>query len=347
MASQTLENHENRPVVIATPTALQNVKKYIGKNRRAVSALVIYIVMMFVFTLANPNVFTNETTYRAVFISVPISLFVAVPVVFIVASGEIDLSFPAVVGVTSWVFAMAIDAGWTPLTAVIPAMTVGMIIGGFVGVLVTYMGLSSLVATLGMNFLLRGLISIGTEGIGMQFPQIHKTTFFQYTAGKIDNFPLISNFPVQMLWGAVFVALGWFLFNRHRFGVHIRMVGDNPDSAHEMGINVNHTKIKAFVFMGLGAALAGILSVLVNRTWWSSTGDGLMLPVLAAVFVGGTPTWGGIATVVGSSIGTVIIAFIGTGIVAAGLTGYYTQFFHGLVIIVALIGHRFNGPRYR
>jgi simple sugar transport system permease protein len=46
-------------------------------------------------------------------------------------------------------------------------------------------------------------------------------------------------------------------------------------------------------------------------------------------------------------MGVFIIAFIETGIIAAGLTGYVTQFFNGLVIIVSLIGHRFNGPRYR
>ena len=99
--------------------------------------------------------------------------------------------------------------------------------------------------------------------------------------------------------------------------------------------------------VGLGAALAGVLSVLVNRNWWPSTGDGLLLPVLAAVFVGGTPTWGGVATVVGSSIGVFIISFIEAGIISAGLTGYHTRFFNGLVIIASLIGHRFNGPRHR
>jgi simple sugar transport system permease protein len=51
--------------------------------------------------------------------------------------------------------------------------------------------------------------------------------------------------------------------------------------------------------------------------------------------------------VIGSSIGAGIISFIETGIVAAGLTGYVTQFFYGLVIIVALLGHRLNGKRYR
>ncbi len=317
------------------------VYSFVRQNRRAVSALAIFAVLMAIFTIANPRVFTNPITYRAVFISIPISLFVVVPLVFVITSGEIDLSFPAIVGVSSWAFASAMEAGWDPFLSIIPAVVVGLVTGAVVGVLVTYVGLSSLVATLGMQFLLRGLINMGTEGIAMQFPTVSDTTLFQITAGRIGDL------PVQMLWGVAFVALGWVLFNVHKFGAHTRFVGDNPDSAQEMGINVNRVKIMTFVFVGLGSALAGVLSVLINRNWWPSTGDGLLLPVLAAVFVGGTPTWGGVATVVGSSIGVFIIAFIETGIISAGLTGYHTRFFNGLVIITSLIGHRFNGPRYR
>ena len=320
---------------------------FVRRNRRAISAVIIFLVLLTVFTLRNPKVFTNPITYRAIFTGLPISLFVAVPMVFIVTSGEIDLSFPATAGITSWVFSAAVKAGWDPFAAMVPALALGVFVGVVVGSLVTYAGLSSLVATLGMNFLMRGIINWGTKGVAMQFPLMRHTTFWQVFAGRIDNFPVIDKFPIHMLWGLLFVAFSWVLFNRHKFGVHAQLVGDNPDSATEMGINVNRVKITAYVFMGIGATLAGVLSVLVNLNWWPTTGDGLLLPTLAAVFVGGTPTWGGIGTVVGSSMGVFIIAFIETGIIAAGLTGYVTQFFNGLVIIVSLIGHRFNGPRYR
>ncbi len=336
-------------ITVTTMTRLKRspVAGFARNNRRAISAVVIFLVLLTIFTLRNPRVFTNPTTYRAIFLSLPISLFVAVPMVFIVTSGEIDLSFPAVAGITSWVFSAAVKAGWDPFAALIPALALGALLGIGIGSLVTYAGLSSLVATLGMNFLLRGIINWKTEGVAMQFPLMRHTTLWQVFAGRIDNFPVIDKFPIHMIWGVGFVALGWVLFNRHQFGVHAQLVGDNPDSATEMGINVYHVKIATYVFMGIGATLAGVLSVLVNLNWWPTTGDGLLLPVLAAVFVGGTPTWGGIGTVVGSSMGVFIIAFIETGIIAAGLTAYVTQFFNGLVIILSLIGHRFNGPRYR
>lgn len=335
------------PAAPSSRAQLKPLRRWINNNRRALSALTIFVVMLTIFMILSPRVFTNPITYRSIFISLPISLFVVVPLVFIVASGEIDLSFPATVGITSWVFAAAVRDGWDPFAAVIPALLLGIVVGVVVGVLVTYIGLSSLVATLGMNFLMRGIINMGTEGIAIQFPQMREMPFWHIFAGRIDNFPWIHGFPMHMLWGLAFVGLGWMLFNRQKFGTHVQIVGDNPGSAAEMGINVYHVKIRAYIFMGIGATLAGVLSVLVNQNWWPTTGDGLLLPALAAVFVGGTPTWGGVGTVIGSSIGVGIIASIETGIIAAGLTGYVTQFFNGLVIILSLIGQRFNGPRYR
>ena len=137
------------------------------------------------------------------------------------------------------------------------------------------------------------------------------------------------------------------LFNRHRFGARVHAVGDNPDSAGQMGVNVARVRIATFVFMGLGAALAGVFSTMVNYTWWPTTGDGYLLPAIASVFVGGTPTWGGVGTIIGGAIGALTVSFIQSGIVAAGLSGFYVQFFNGLIIILSLIGHRWNQVRYR
>ncbi|TIL77114.1 MAG: ABC transporter permease, partial [Mesorhizobium sp.] len=70
----------------------------------------------------------------------------------------------------------------------------------------------------------------------------------------------------------------------------VKVVGDNPDSAQQMGIDVKRVRVKVFVFVGIGAAIAGTFSVMINFTWWPTAGDGYLLPVLASVFVGGTPT---------------------------------------------------------
>jgi len=261
--------------------------------------------------------------------------------VFVVNVGEIDLSFPATMGFSAWIFALVVHAGLSPFLGIVAALATGMMLGAGVGALVVTAGLSSLIATLGMNYMLRGFILIVTQGKSIALLELQDTT-----AGALFSSE-IYGFPVQVFWALAFVVFAGLLFNRHRFGVRVRAVGDNADSASQMGINVARVRISTFVFMGLGAALAGVLSTMVNFTWWPTTGDGYLLPAIASVFVGGTPTWGGVGTVAGGAIGALTVSFIQSGIVAAGLSGFYVQFFNGLIIILALLGHRWNQKRYR
>ena len=95
-----------------------------------------------------------------------------------------------------------------------------------------------------------------------------------------------------------FVVFAGLLFDRHSFGERVRAVGDNPDSASQMGMNVARVRISTFVFMGLGAALAGVLSTMVDFTGGRRPETATPFP-RSPPFSGGTPTWGGVGTVVG------------------------------------------------
>jgi ribose/xylose/arabinose/galactoside ABC-type transport system permease subunit len=317
------------------------LRRFVSKNRASLGTLTVFAVMMTVFIIASPRVFMHWQIYDSVLVTLPVALCLVVPLVFVVVVGEIDLSFPATMGFSAWIFALLVQGGFSPFLAVLGALATGMVLGYCVGALVVTASLSSLIATLGMNYMLRGLIMIVTQGKSIALLELQDAAASRLFSGDLFGF------PVQMFWALGFVAFAGLLFNRHRFGARVRAVGDHPDSAGQMGINVNRVRVATFVFMGLGAALAGVFSTMINFTWWPTTGDGYLLPAIASVFVGGTPTWGGIGTITGGAIGALIVSFIQSGIVAAGLSGFYVQFFNGLIIILALLGHRWNQKRYR
>ena len=317
------------------------LRRFADGNRAALGTLAVFVVMIAIFMAASPRVFLHWPIYDSVLVTLPVALCLVVPLVFVVTVGEIDLSFPATMGFSAWIFGLAVQAGLSPLIGMVAAFVTGMVLGACVGGLVVTAGLSSLVATLGMNFMLRGLILIVTQGKSIALLQLQDSPSAAMFSSELYGV------PVQIFWALAFVAVAWLLFNRHRFGARVCAVGDNPDSATQMGVNVARVRILTFVFMGLGAALAGVLSTMVNYTWWPTTGDGYLLPTIASVFVGGTPTWGGVGTIVGGVIGALTVSFIQSGIVAAGLSGFYVQFFNGLIIILALLGHRWNQKRYR
>ena len=317
------------------------VRRFVLSNRASLGSLTVFVLMMAIFIFANPRVFTTWAIYSSVLTTLPVAIFMVVPLVFVVTSGEIDLSFPATMGFTAWMFALVVQAGYDPFLGLAAAIVTGIFLGFIVGSLVVYANLSSLIATLGMNFMLRGLILIFTEGKSISLGTLGDTWAFNIFSS------IVWGVPVQIFWAVAFTIFSAFLYRRHRFGVQVHIVGDNPDSAQQMGIDVKMVRVKAYVFVGRGSAIAGVFSTMINFTWWPTSGDGYLLPVLASVFVGGTPTWGGIGTVFGGAIGALTVSFIQTGIVGAGLSGFYVQFFNGLIIILSLLGHRWNQIRYR
>lgn len=315
------------------------MKKIFKKHAAEFSVLALTIVLLAFFAIINPRVFLKANIYKAVFTVLPIQMFLAVSLTFVIVSGEADMSFPSTIGVCLWMFTLAASASGSPVVGAVAAIAAGALVGLINGILVARLQLSSLVVTLGMNFLLRGLINIGTDGEGTSLLFLKDTAFAKIFAGKIGSF------PVQMIWGLVFVVVCQLLFTRHRFGLHVCFSGDNATSARETGVNIRRVRIQAYVLVGVSCAFAGILSGLVNNTFWPTTGDGYLLNTMAAVYIGGTPTWGGIGTIIGSALGAFIMSFLETGIIACGLTGFYTKFFFGLIIILALISHKFSGVK--
>lgn len=314
---------------------------FINNHRRSINVLYVFIAIFAIFILANPRVFLNFDIYNSVFTAIPIIVVLTLPMVFVITSSEIDLSFGSILGMAGFAFSIITVKTQNPYIGFIACILVGVICGLINGILVTKLKLSSLVSTLGMSFFLRGLVMIITQGNAITMVELKSSIFSKLLTGRIIKF------PVQMIWAIIITLLLWFLYNHFRFGAYIHFVGDNRNSAREMGINIDKTIIGAFCLVGVCAAIGSIFSVLINLNYWPTSGDGYLLVVLAAVFLGGTPTWGGVGTITGAFLGAIIIGFLDTGIIAAGLTGFYTKLIYGLIIIIAIISHRYGAERKR
>jgi ribose/xylose/arabinose/galactoside ABC-type transport system permease subunit len=314
----------------------RSFRSVLEKNKREIIVLLTVLAILIIFISAGPQVFLRPDIYFAIFTTVPIAIILTVSLVFVITSGELDLSFGSVMGLTAMIFAYATNLFNNPYIGFLLAIAGGLFIGMINGVLVTKVKLPSLVSTLGMMFLIRGFIMIVTQARFVPMTHLIGSTFHNIFTMRLGRFPM------QMIWAIIFTAFLWFLFNKFRFGAHVKFTGDNKSSAKEMGINVNKTLVGTFCLVGIAAAFSGTFSVLINHQFISTIGDGYLLMVLAGLFLGGTPTWGGVGTIIGAFLGALILGFFHSGIIAAGLTAYWTQFFYGLIIILAVTGHRFN-----
>lgn len=320
------------------------LRKFYGLNGRAINAGLAFVCVWLFFASQNWMLFTNPGFYGSFLYSVPPSIILATALVFVVTAGEIDLSFPAIIGAGGGFFMTLLIWGVPVLPAALITMVLGGLVGAGVGAIVVYGKISSLVATLGLSFFIVGIVNFLAQGQNLELREAVGTFGNRFFVGKWDIFGLQvpNHFLISILW----VAVMYVLFRYHRFGVRVQMVGDNPNSARQMGINVERIRLGVFVLTGVAGALSGLILVqTANMVWFPLSGKAYLLPVLAAIFVGGTPVWGGVGTIIGAAFGALTIGLIPSGAVGAGFAGFWTEFIFGIVIIVTMVVHRFSGSR--
>ena len=133
------------------------------KNGRALGSIGYFILLMAIFFIGAPEAWIRPNLHQSVFVMMPTLIFLTIPLVFLVASGEIDLSFASTYAVAAYVFALLVKSGVDPAICFVAGVLTGAGIGALVGTLIVVFRLSSLVASLGVLFLLRGVILLLTN----------------------------------------------------------------------------------------------------------------------------------------------------------------------------------------
>ena len=289
------------------------------------------VFIWLLFLIGSPRTFLAGDIYVAFMSTTPFFALMAIPLTLVIITGEIDLSFPSIMAFGMTAFDVVFVTTKSVWLGFIACLLAGVLAGFLNGIIVVKIGIPSLVATIGTQFFWRGAVMVVTNGQGLGMTPVRETILYPALVGRIG-----ALVPAQFVWTIVFALVVWFFLNRHRFGAHVYLTGDNVESARLMGVNVNRTKVITFAIVGFAAAFAGYVVSEEVLFFWPTLGEGYMLNTLASVFLGGTSVFGGTGTVFGTFVASFIIGAINAGIVAAGLTGFWTSVIYGLIIITSV-----------
>ena len=333
-----------------TPSMPPNPKERAGRTQFVdftqkwagqIGITVAFLVLWAVFMLLAPDTFGSDLIYKSFGQTVPYFGLIAMMLTMVIVAGDIDLSFPSVMGLGMVGFVWVWDATDMVWLGAIAAIGMGAAAGLFNGLVITMIGLPSLVVTIGTQFLFRGLTLVMVSGSSYALAATRGDPFRELLVGK----PM--GIPMEFIWFAGITILAWVLLNRHRLGGNTYVIGDNTQTARLMGVPIRRTRITLFMLTGMAAALAGMMLSLQVVNFYPNLGSGLLLPALAAVFVGGTSVFGGRGSVYGTFIGALMIGAIPAGIVASGLTDFWTQAIYGGIILIAISIHAVLQRRFQ
>lgn len=290
--------------------------------------LVAFVLFMIGFTIANER-FVSPENIMGVVRSSAILGVMALGVTFVVISGNLDLSVGSMMSFSTIVVLDLHDTLGPALA--IPAMfAMTLCLGAFIGFLVGYLKLNSLIVTLGMLSAIHGLTLTYSGGKNMDIADKGRTWFSVFGQGDFLGIPV----PI-LIFGLIASVLG-IVLAKTPFGRKVYAVGGNGVAATFSGIRRARIVFGCYVLSSFCVATAGLIQASRSLGSQNTVGQGLELEVLAAVILGGTSLLGGSGTIFKTIIGVLILGFIQNGLLLVGLQ-FYAQYVVTWIIIILAV----------
>ena len=287
------------------------------------------VILMFLGVGAINPAFLSPANVWLCFNSSVVYTVVAVGIALVIITGEIDVSVGATLGITAAVSSTMIRDGQPWALAIGAALAVGLAIGVVNGIGVTVLKVPSIIMTLGINGIVRGLIYVYTNG---KWVENIPFDFKNLSQGRLLN--SITWFYLGALLLIVAVHL---ILTRTKRGRYLAAVGDNMGGATLLGIPVDMTKFMAFALCGVLAAAGGVLYVSRVGFVTPIAGNGYEMKVIAACVLGGISLTGGVGSVIGAGVGVAIMASISRIRVFVGFSSDYDDTITGILLIIIVV----------
>ncbi|MDT8855097.1 ABC transporter permease [Paracoccaceae bacterium Fryx2] len=289
----------------------------------AMMLLIICVVMAF----SAPGFF-SAGNLRAISLDASLIMLLGIGMTAVITARGIDLSIGAILTLSSVAFAGALKDFGLPLwLSVMIGFATGGLCGLINGVLITKLRMPDFIVTLSTELVFRGLALVyAGGGVFFAFPE----AITWLGRGRI------LGVPMPLIIALTLIIIAHLVFAYHRVGARLHAVGGNPTAARRLGISVLRYRIGVYVFMGLIAALGGIILTGRLDAVVASGAVTILLNTIAAVIVGGTNLFGGRGSIVGTLLGAWLLATITNAVIMLGFEAFWQHVAAGAVILITI-----------
>jgi L-arabinose transport system permease protein len=292
------------------------------------SGIVMVFVILFVTLAFTVPGFVSSRNIQGLLLSVTLIGSISVTMMFVLALGEVDLSVASIVAFAGVVASTLITSTHSVTLGIAGGVLAGGAVGLVNGVLIARWKINSLIVTLAMMEVVRGLAYITSNGDAVM---ISEERFFDLGGGSFlgISFPIWSNIVGFLLFG--------FLLKKTVFGKNVLAVGGNSEAALLAGLPVMRIKITVFVLQGLVTGFAGVMLASRMSLGDPKTSVGLELGVISACVLGGVSLTGGVATISGVLVGVLIMGSVQDAMSLMNVPTFYQYLIRGGILLLAVL----------
>ena len=309
---------------------------HFSRNKNQYFLLMLLLLLIAAMSLLAPGKFLTVRNFKNMGFQMAEFGILAIGMSVVIMTGGINLSLvnsamlSAIVG--AFLMRTMNELGGIPdlviiATGILTVMLVSILCGIVNGYFVAYLGVASLLVTLGTQTVFNGVSLNITRGSGISgFPAL----FQRIGAGSILNMP----YTMLIYLGAILVA--WYLVERTPWGVSIYMVGGNEKATRFSGINTRAVLMKVYIFSAVMAGVAGVLMVSRYNSARADYGSSYTLQAVAATVLGGTDINGGSGHILGTVMAVAILQVVSSGFNIIGINRNITDVVTGLILVAVL-----------
>jgi rhamnose transport system permease protein len=252
------------------------------------------------------------------------------PMVFVIITGNIDLSIASTLGLSASLMGWLFMGGWNIWAAASVALGVSMLAGLLNGFLIARLKLPALVVTIGTLSFYRGL---AYALLGDQAARGYPPSFAYLGQGTLPG----TRIPFALLLFAVLALVFGLVLHKTSFGRFLYAIGNNEPASRYSGVPVERIKMIVFVLSSVMAALAGFILAARFGSTRPDIGTGLELTVITVTVLGGVSIAGGSGTMVGAVLALVLVGILRFGMGLINLQGQVQDIVIGLLLILSIL----------
>jgi rhamnose transport system permease protein len=318
------------PMTPLTPVRAPGVPRLARALRaREAGTLALVLVVFLVTTFKNHN-FASSGSVQQLLVGASLVALLSVGETMVLVTRNVDLSVGSTLGLCAFVVGDLFRSQHIPVwSGFVIAIALGAAVGAINGAITTLVRVPSLVVTLAMLYIIRGLDSKLVNG--------NIVTTGQVPHAFIEvGYQTVLGIPWLAIIVAAVVAIVGYVMRTFRPARELYAVGSNPDAAALAGIPSGRRVFTAFVTSGALAGLGGALFLALFAQVDNSAGVGYELNVIAAAVVGGVAIFGGSGTVVGAALGALLLNTIQQGLVAVRISSFWNEAVAGGMLLLAI-----------
>lgn len=302
--------------------------------------IALVIVIVFVVTTVNNSSFAGAHSVQQLLTGASLIALLGVGETLVVVTRNVDLSVGSVVGISAYLVGEMFkqNPGMPVILGFLAGIAIGAVIGAINGLITSVARVPSLVVTLAMLYIIRGVDGMIVNGVTINPDSIPGA--FQ----KI-GYATVFGVPWLAIIVAVVVAIVGYTMRTFRWARDLYAIGSNPQAAELAGIPAGRRVFTAFLLSGSLAGFAGALFLALHAQIDVTGGTGYELLVVAAVVVGGVAIFGGSGTVVGAALGALLLNTINQALVASRISAFWNDAIAGALLLAAIAFDRWLSLR--